>query len=305
MDDGRLLLIWSNTTPLPEVEQERVTGWEDVFTNRDTIHAAISEDDGETWIGFREIILDEHRNNSDYAVAQGANDRGKQQSEAVQLDKNRVLLTCGQHPLHRRLIIMDVRWLYEKQRHSDLGKDGTRDWSTHQYINKIVGHCGYNRTPGAQVKDGALRILRVNDPSLTNQNQGAIWNFPSGQAGHLETKIRLEKGGAGVQLALTDRWFNPTDHTVDQFANFVLELDSEGKTKTGKQLLQPGETHTLKVNWNKQGSATVEVDSQPTTIQLPRLKHPTNGISNAHFYNPATATDLRGFSVFSTSARIK
>lgn len=304
MTDGRLLFLWSNTTALPEVETATGRG-EDVFTNRDTIHAAISEDDGKTWIGFRELVLDEHRNKQDYAVTNGSNDRGKHQSEIVQLDKNRLLYSCGQHPIHRRLMIMDVRWLYEKERSSDLAKDGTHDWSTHQYINKIVGHCGYNRKPGAQVNDGALQILKVDDKSLTNENQGAVWNFPTGQAGIVHTKIRLEKGAAGIQLCLTDRWFNPTDPTVDQFANYVLKIDSNGKCQ-GKQLLTPGKTQTVSLQWNiSKKSATVLIGGKKTNISIP-LKQPCpNGISYIHFYNPATETDLNGFSIFKTQAQVK
>ena len=161
-----------------------------------------------------EVVLDEHRNDADYAVTPGSNDRGKHQSEVVQLDADRVLLSCGQHPLHRKLVIMDLRWLYEKGRQSDLAKDGAGDWSTHQYIDKIVGHCGYNRKPGAQVEDGALRLRRVEDGSLTNPNQGATWNFPNAPAGEFSAEVRLEKGGAGAQIALADRWFNPSDPTV-------------------------------------------------------------------------------------------
>jgi len=308
MNDGRLLFLWSNTTPLPEVDRGKKRGGEDVFTNRDTIHAAISEDDGKTWIGFRELILDEYRNNENYAVTKGSNDRAKHQSEVVQLDKNRVLYTCGQHPLHRRLMIMDVRWLYEKQRSSNLAKEGTHDWSTHQYINKIAGHCGYNRKPGAQVSEGALRVLRIDDPSLTNQNQGATWNFPSGQTGKLTTKIRLEKGGAGVQIALTDRWFNPTDDTVDQFANYVLKIDKNGKTSDGKQLLTLGETHQLSIIWrevDKEGKASIKLDGKMTTIKLFCQHSCPNGISYVHFYNPATSTDLNGFSIISTQVQVK
>lgn len=308
MEDGRILLLWCNTTPLPEVDRGKKRGGEDVFTNRDTIHAAISEDDGQSWIGFREIILDEHRNKENYAVAQGSNDRGKHQSEVIQLDKNRVLLSCGQHPLHRRLMIMDVRWLYEKERSSDLGKEGAKDWSTHQYIDKIVGHCGYNRKPGARVQGGALRVLSLDDDSLVNPNQGAVWNFPAGNSGEFQADIRLENGGAGMQLALTDRWFNPTDDTVDQFANYVLKIDSRGKTPDGKQLLTPGKKHTLKMTWtdsSKEGRAAVWIDGKRTGVTLP-LQHTTpNGISYVHFYNPATGTDTDGFSVLSTAARIK
>ena len=104
MEDGRLLFLWSNTTALPEVKRLKKRGGEDVFTNRDALHAAISEDDGKTWIGFREVVLDEHRNDPDYAVTAGSNDRGKHQSEVVQLDENRVLLSCGQH--HGRALVV-------------------------------------------------------------------------------------------------------------------------------------------------------------------------------------------------------
>lgn len=308
MNDGRLLFLWSNTTALPEVDRGEKRGGEDVFTNRDTIHAAISEDDGKTWIGFRELILDEYRNNENYAVTKGSNDRAKHQSEIVQLDDHRVLYSCGQHPLHRRLMIMDVRWLYEKERSSDLAMNGTKDWSTHQYINKIAGHCGYNRKPGAQVKDGALRVLRIEDESLTNQNQGATWNFPSGHAGTLTVKVRLEKGGSGVQIALTDRWFNPTDDTVDQFANYVLQIDNNGKTKNGKRLLTPGKTHELTFIWRdttKTGYASLKLDGKMTTITLPCKQLSPNGISYVHFYNPAKETDDHGFSIISTHAHVQ
>ena len=303
LKDDRLLFLWSNTTPLPEVKRDKKYGGEDVFTNRDTIHAAIYSDDGKTWSGFRELILDEHRNNTDYAVTPGSNDRGKHQAEIVQLDANRVLFTCGQHPLHRRLMIMDLRWLDEKQRNSNLQQDGTRDWSTHQYIDKIVGHCGYNRKPGAQVEGDALRVLRIDDPTLTNPNQGATWNFPASESGTIHTRIRLEKGGAGIQIALCDRWFNPTDATVDQFANHILKIDAEGKAPDGTQILTPGKTHTLTLNWKD--AATVSIDGKSTGLTLPLLHECPNGISYIHFYNPAESIDLSGFSVLAIKAEIE
>lgn len=48
LEDGRLLFFWCNTTPLPEMETANGV-WDDVFTNRDVTHVAISEDDGKTW----------------------------------------------------------------------------------------------------------------------------------------------------------------------------------------------------------------------------------------------------------------
>ncbi|MFT5131430.1 MAG: hypothetical protein ACI8W8_005066, partial [Rhodothermales bacterium] len=285
-----------------EVKRDRQTRGEDVFTNRDSIHAAISDDDGETWQGFRELILDEYRNREDYGVTAGSNDRGKHQSEILQLDDNRILFSCGQHPLHRRLMIMDLRWLYERERASDLARDGARDWSTHQYIDKIVGHCGYNRRPGAQVRDGALRVLRVDDPTLTNPNQGATWNFPSAHRGSISVSLRLERDSPGLQIALTDRWFNPSDATVDRFASYLLQVDAEGRLSDGSPLLTPGKKHVLTLGWNGD-VATVTVDGRPTGLTLPRLNDCPNGISYIHFYNSAIHPDPHGFSIFKTSFR--
>lgn len=307
LDDGRLMFFWSNTTALPEIESATGRG-EDAFTNRDTVHAAISEDDGETWIGFRELILDEHRARGDYGTFNGSQDRGKHQVEVVQLDKNRVLYSCGQHAMHRRLMIMDVRWLYEKERKSDISRDGAKDWTTHQFIAKHVGHCAYNRTQGAEVDGGELRLLRVDDDSLTNPNQGATWNFPAGDTGRLTAKVRLERGGAGLQIALTDRWFSAADPTVDQFANYVLKIDAEGKTPDGKRILKPGKTHELAITWREvgdEGVATLTIDGKKTTIKLPCLTATPNGISYVHFYNPATEVDDNGASIISTRAQVK
>ena len=80
LSDGRMLAVWNNTTPLPELDHElqpelpayeRDGSWEDVFTNRDALHAAISEDQGKSWIGFRELVLNERRNDADFRTSGG------------------------------------------------------------------------------------------------------------------------------------------------------------------------------------------------------------------------------------------
>jgi len=304
LKDGRILFVWNNCNSLPELP--RAKGREDCFNNRDALHAAISEDEGKTWIGFREVALDHRRNEKDYAVFKGSNDRGVQQSELLQLDDNRVLLSVGQHPEHRKLMIMDVRWLYEKSRSDNFSK-GTANWSTHQYFSKVVGHLGYNRTPGPLVVDidgkKALHLTRTNDDKILNNNQGATWNFPTLQSGTLTTKVKLAKNSGGVRICLLDHWLNPTDHTVDQFSQFTIKVDANGKLPNGKQILTLDSWNTLTFTWTPKGCQLKS--SSGTELTLPLIKPTPNGINYIHFYNTATKPDTNGCYVDSVSVKAK
>lgn len=108
MGDGRILFFWSNTTSLPELE--RATGkWEDVFTNRSASHVAISEDGGESWIGMRELILDEMRNAEDFGELPGR-DKSVHQAQAVEVAPGKILVSAGQNQMCRRMLLFDVDW---------------------------------------------------------------------------------------------------------------------------------------------------------------------------------------------------
>ena len=125
MEDGRILFFWSNTTPLPELDhsaQPELEDWErqgkgeDFFTNRDAIHAAISEDDGKSWIGFRELALNPLRNDPDFRSVGGISDcidKSMHQSQAVELPEGKILVAHGQHQICRKLLVFDPAWLYE------------------------------------------------------------------------------------------------------------------------------------------------------------------------------------------------
>lgn len=94
LKDGRLLFLWCNTTPLPEMGNPNGE-WEDVFTNRDALHAAISKDDGKTWIGFRELILNQDRNRKDFA-SQAKRDLSVHQTQIAELPEGKILVSLGQ-----------------------------------------------------------------------------------------------------------------------------------------------------------------------------------------------------------------
>lgn len=240
LSDGRLLFFWCNTHPLPEREDADGV-WEDVFTNRDAVHAAISEDDGKSWIGFRELELNPYRNAPDFRSVGGGEtgrDKSVHQMEAMELPGGKVMVSCGQHALCRKILIFDLQWLYEKKRNENF-LHGMQALSTQGYIRSVlgcfrgsaedpdsfVGHCAYNRVSSAfmvpsPANDGreVLQICHSDDPRLLNNVGGAVWNFPAARRGSV--RIRLCIQGEGLRISLLDQWVNPTDEDVRKIAHF-------------------------------------------------------------------------------------
>ncbi len=316
--DGRLLMLWTNTKALPECYRSnrawmeskgyKAFGGEDAFTNRDSHHAAISHDDGKTWVGFRELILDEIRNESDYATRNGSEDRGRHQSEFFQFDKHNVIMTAGQHHNHRKILKFDTRFLYEKSRFTNFS-NGTEDWTIHSFIPIKAGHCAYNRKPGAFLvnhprKSSAkvLNIKRVKDSDLINEKYevnyeqgGAIWNFPNGSASTVNMKFILNKGSQGTQVSLTDRLFNACDPTTKEFAMYTLNL--KPGMRLGKTILKPGVSYSLTFKWTnvteegKPGCKIYLSGNKGPVKSLPLVNASPNGISYIHLISTAKTAD--------------
>lgn len=307
--DGRVLLLWCNTTPLPEIdrtdepipESAKNGRWEDVFTNRDACHAAISEDDGRTWIGFREMRLNPLRNSGDFG-SRASHDLSVHQPQALELPGGKILVAHGQDEEVRALVIFDPKWLCEPRRRSTFEND-LLDWSTHKYFKGIVGHCAYNRLPGPRLiphpdKTDAkvLQIRYPIDPRLVFDKDGAVWNFPAVVKGLFVTRIKLLPGGGGGRICLVDRWFNPTDPVVQNYSMYVLTIPGDGRLSKNVSLM-PGRWHELRFDWSDSQSAVCKltVDGTPTSLTLPLVRPSVNGISYVHFQALAEKKDLRGF----------
>lgn len=292
--DGRLLALWTNQAALPELPTASGKGGEDAFTNRDTLHAAVSADEGRTWRGFREVGLDEHRARADYATWGGPQDRGNHQAEFLDLDKNRILVAYGQHKNHRRLAIVDLRWLTETRRAADFSQ-GAADWICHTFVPVTKGHCAYNRKPAAKVVDHparpgtkVLNIAFLDDPELTNATSGAdyraggaAWNFPAGKAGRLTVRFRLPAGSSGAHLCLMDRLHAACDRTAPQFAVHTARL-APG-TLLGTASLRADTDHELTLEWtdSEKGACRLTLDGKPAGT-LPLRNASVNGPSYLH-----------------------
>jgi hypothetical protein len=324
LKDSRLLLFFCNTTPMAEedrsadttIREEQKNGrWEDVFTNRDAIHAAISDDDGDTWRGFRELYLNPLRNESDFATRGGKEvslDKSVHQSQAVELPGGKVLLAFGQHPLVRAMILFDPDWLCETGR-CDRFDDGLKNWSTHKYVEGIRGHAAYNRDPGPVLIDHpdienrqALHVRHLRNDRLVCDVDGAVWNFPAALKGAFTTRILLKEGGAGGRISLIDRWFNPTDTLAYRYAMYALRFDGNGKTGN-EAWLPTGEWVELRFQWDdlQAGSCQLTINGKshphPVPINLPS----TNGINYVHFQSVAGEEDTEGFLIGSVMAGLK
>lgn len=275
LEDGRILFLWSNSTPLPEVNN--TTGvWDDVFTNRNAIHAAISSDDGKTWQGFRELYLDPRRNAEDFGTIPGI-DKSVHQSQFVELDPGEVLVSLGQHPLHRVMMRFNVDWLNEKKRYCDFS-DGLNQWSVFSYYKGIVGHCGYNRTSGCNLEDGKLLVKYIENDSLLTSLRGAVWNFPAFHKGRLSMSIKFNDVNTKGELILNDRWFNPTDTVASYFAPFSLSLNPD------KLKIKDDKFHLLEIEWNlniKKPTAILYVDKRKR-MTIPLSNESLHGISYLH-----------------------
>lgn len=299
LNDGRLLFFWSNTTPLPEVEG--VNGvWEDVFTNRNAAHVAISEDNGETWSGFRELLLDERRNASDYATMAGI-DKSVHQIQAVEIAPNKVLAAVGQHPLHRKMVIFDVDWVKEPSRTTNFA-DSLNSWSTFKYYKGIVGHCGYNRIDGGRLVnhpdiEGALALNIKYQPNdtLVQDNDGAVWNFPAAKSGEVTLRVMMPKESQKVDLVINDRWFNPTDTVAKHKGIYNIPLERKAlKIKDDKW-------HNITVKWQDGKSAEVYVDKR-RVLKTPVINKTLHGASYLHLISGKVQDD-KGILIESVEAK--
>lgn len=285
LSDGRLLLFWCNTTPLPEMAT--ATGvWDDVFTNRDAIHVAISEDDGKTWKGFRELRLNPLRNDRYYASHSTGVDCSVHQSQFIEVAPEKILVATGQHPSLRTMYIFDVKWLYEQER-CDNFSSGLEDWSVFNYIKGIKGHCAYDRIPGCRLEahpnkkvGQMLHIKYEADTSLVADSRGAVWNFPSMRKGEFTTHIRIPEGSEKVSLLLNDRWMNPSDTVACYECMYELKLNRN------ELHIHDNEWHELSLCWDlSQGDsyARLFIDGKRSRQLIPLKNKTTHGISYVHF----------------------
>ena len=333
LSDGILLAIWNNTCPLPELDhteqyklsKEEISGiHEDVFTNRDAIHGAISEDEGKSWFGFRELALNPLRNNGDFRSIDGSwylLDKSIHQNQILELPDNKILLHCGQHKKASQLILFDLNYLYAKERKEDF-RYGLQNVSTHIYYKSYsggcrgAGHCSWNRRSGAQLMpvfdekwSESLLIGRHVDERLFSDREGVAWNFPASRKGIVNLDLTLNQDNGGVRISLIDRWMNPCDEYVKDYAPFSFVIDGNGCVN-GEKIAEIAKRFSLQMEYNLDKSILkISVGNKQIELSYSRTIAPPFGkevnISYLHLQSAAETIDNSGVFLHCMQMKIK
>ena len=223
LPDGRIVLLSNRCRRFPYAHG-----------GRHVLHAAISEDEGRTWIGHREVARDPMRDEP----PPPSGDHGTAYPYPMVLEDGAVVVTTGQGKGRVVVVRIDPEWLYETRHEADFS-EGLDEWS-------IFGCRGVELVPVPDDPSGrALSIAKV-DPEWP---AGAVWNFPSGTRGRLRLSLMQRKGSLGALVMLTDHYSVPFDPEDAMDAVYRLPMEQEG-TLPGGAALEAECWYDLELAWD-------------------------------------------------------
>lgn len=295
LPDQRLVLLWHNGQNPPLFDGKHVAG------GRDALHAAISDNNGKTWRGCREIYRDPLRNES----PPRRGDRGTAYSTGVVNESGKIVLCTGQGENRRAILVFDPDWLVAAQHQDDFSK-GLDAWCAFTEFGDPEPPVFRDRTLGPEVVDHpsktGAKALHIRRPA-DKPGDGAVWNFPVATQGTLKLRVMLNEGFAGANIALGDRFYNPGEPNGERLAVFGIPIDSAGKLLNhGK--LDAGKSHELEFRWDlAKQQCEVSIDGAKT-VTLPQLYPANKGVSYLRIRSIANATDPAGMLVESVSMEL-
>jgi hypothetical protein len=250
------------------------------------LHGAISEDDGRTWRGYREVAANPLANeppppNGDHGVTYTV--------PALTADGHIITsLTIGPGGGYY-LLKLDPEWFYETNRNHDF-QQGLTGWTT--FGTRGVGLETTPESSGRQVL-----VLKKTDAEWP---ASAVWNFPAGKRGELRIRLLLRDGFAGGVLGLTDHFSVPFDGE-DVFHNVInFEIGPDGALNDGERLAT-GRWHDLSLQWDTDRSEGRVLNDGKLIARL-KIRRQTIGLSYLRVRSIALGQDRGGMLVKSVSA---
>ncbi len=298
LPDGRIVLLWNNCQELVPPPGHQYSA----YSGRDVLHAAISDDEGRTWRGFREIFRDPKRN--DTPPRRG--DRGTAYPDAVATTTGSIVVVTGQGDGRRAVLRFHPDWLCETSQSDDFS-NGLDQWCVFQAVGPLE-YVWRDRVPGPKLvahptKKGRRVLLVRRDAG--RDGDGAVWNFPMGFRGKLSIRLMARPGFQGGAIALADRFFDPGDPQGSREAVVLLHLTSRPQPGRKTTLaLEPTEWHTLALDWDLHAKrCEVTLDGHHAkTLHVDRTAG--NGISYLRLRSTADQVDPAGFLVESVSVTV-
>lgn len=293
LPDDRILLFWNGC------EKPGRVGKDGVYGGRDIVHAAISDDECQTWRGFREVYRDPTRNETPPHTG----DRGTAYPMPYLAPDGKVLVMTGQGRAGATFIF-DPDWLLETEAENTF-ENGLEDWSVFKPFGPAEGWWR-DRVQGAELvdhpdKEGA-KALWIRRPDAKD-GDGAVWNFPLGVSGEVTLRLKIQEGFGGARIALMDRFFDPADPAGDIEAPFTLDIAPDGHISIADKLT-PGQWHTLKFAWSlPERTCVVSVDGEETVWIGQAYREPL-GVNYVRLRSLSEAVDSQGLLLESVSARV-
>ncbi|MBI4578761.1 MAG: exo-alpha-sialidase [Planctomycetes bacterium] len=274
LKDGRLLLLWNNcgAEGLPPIH------WGNA--ERAVLAAAISDDEGKTWRGYREVARVTTNAQVSYPyVTQMPNGR---------LIVNAAGVIATFHPE-----------LLSRTEFSETFDRGSRRWST--LASEGVSAVG-------DPDGGAGKVLKMVKPKA-DVTSAACLNFPFGRSGTITIALRNEHGFQGAHLTLSDHYDLPG---LSRDACFPIQINPKGRIflngSGGSWLATPGDLtpakwHELKLTWDcPNHEALLELDG----VEIGRLHQYvcTDGICYLRIRSTAATIDKAGMYVKSVKVTV-
>ncbi len=271
---------WSEPRPSPILSSDSPAGLARTDDGRLVLHAAISEDEGKTWIGYREVLKDPKR----HEPPPTGGDFGTAYPFPTTGFDGEIIIRSGQGKGRNALVALDPEWLYETRQHTDFSR-GLEDWT-------YFGTGGVERV--AHPSKAGSYVLRIAKES-PDWPAGAVWNFPNGRTGTLTLRFQLRPGFRGANLALADHYSVPWDK--EDIFNSLWNLP------LGEATAKPGAWHTLEFTWSLHTrTAWARLDSKPLAT-LP-LRRESAGANYLRIRSTAEGADTAGLLVESVAVRV-
>ncbi len=276
LDDGRIVLFCNVCQRFPYA-----------YGGRHVLHAAISDDEGKSWRGYREVARDPKRNEPPPPHG----DFGTAYPFPTVANDGKVVYCTGQGAGRVLLMLLEPDWLLETSQQADFSAE-VDSWST--FGTRGVEFAVHPDKPAA-------KVLSIRKPER-DWPAAAVWNFPCGLQGRLGMRLMLNRGFGGALVGLTDHFSTPFD-VEDKVHNlFNLQLAPSGELSAGAAL-ELGRWHELLLDWSHaKRQCRVILDGCEVGV-LPLLRE-TTGACYLRLRSTAEEIDNAGFVVESVEVDV-